>query len=99
MLNTVKQIDGTTLTVILEGRLDSNTAPELDRTLKSALDGKTELIMDLGRLEYISSAGLRALLLAQKTMNAQGTMVIRNASSAVREIFEVTGFSDILTIE
>ena len=67
--------------------------------MKSALDGKTELIMDMAKLEYISSAGLRVLLSAQKIMTKQGSMVIKNASDEVKEIFEVTGFSDILTIE
>ena len=67
--------------------------------MKSALDGKTELIMDMAKLEYISSAGLRVLLSTQKIMNKQGSLVIKSASDEVKEIFEVTGFSDILTIE
>ena len=67
--------------------------------MKSALDGKTELTMDMAMLEYISSAGLRVLLSTQKIMNKQGSLVIKNASDEVKEIFEVTGFSDILTIE
>ena len=67
--------------------------------MKPALDGKTELIMDMAKLEYISSAGLRVLLSTQKIMNKQGSLVIKSASDEVKEIFEVTGFSDILTIE
>lgn len=99
MLNINKTEKETSLTVALEGRLDTATAPELERELKDSLEGKTELVMDLGKLAYISSAGLRVLLSAQKTMNKQGSMVIRNATDEVKEIFEVTGFSDILTIE
>lgn len=99
MLKITKQADGSTLTVKVEGRVDSNTAVELDRALNGALDGITKLILDFERLEYISTAGLRALLIAQKTMNQQGTIVIRNVSGAVKEIFEVTGFTDMLMIE
>ena len=99
MLKITKQANGSTLTVKVEGRVDSNTAVELDRALNGALDGITKLILDFERLEYISTAGLRALLIAQKTMNQQGTIVIRNVSAAVKEIFEVTGFTDMLTIE
>ena len=99
MLKITKQADGSTLTVKVEGRVDSNTAVELDRALNGALDGISKLILDFERLEYISTAGLRALLIAQKTMNQQGTIVIRNVSAAVKEIFEVTGFTDMLTIE
>ena len=86
------------LAVFLEGRLDTNTAPELDETLKSSLEGVTELTLDLEKLDYLSSAGLRVLLSAQKTMNRQGTMVVKNVNETIMEIFEVTGFSDILTI-
>ncbi|MBR1636009.1 MAG: STAS domain-containing protein [Lachnospiraceae bacterium] len=99
MLNINKETDGNNLTIALSGRLDTTTAPELESELKGSLDGITALIMDCKELEYISSAGLRVLLSAQKTMNKQGSMVVRNASDAVKEIFEVTGFSDILTIE
>lgn len=99
MLKITKQVDGSTLTVKVEGRVDSNTAVELDRALNGTLDGITKLILDFERLEYISTAGLRALLIAQKTMNQQGTIVIRNVSGAVKEIFEVTGFTDMLMIE
>ena len=87
------------LTVALEGRLDTTTAPELEAALNGALEGVTELVMDFAKLEYISSAGLRVLLSAQKTMNKQGKMKVLHVSADVMEIFEVTGFSDILTIE
>ncbi len=87
------------LTIALEGRLDTMTAPQLEAELKSALPGVESLIFDLKNLEYISSAGLRVLLSAQKTMNKQGTMKVIHANEMILEIFEVTGFSDILTIE
>ena len=83
----------------LEGRLDTTTAPQLEAELKGALDGVTELSMDFEKLEYLSSAGLRVLLAVQKTMNRQGRMVIRHVNETIREVFEVTGFIDILTIE
>ncbi|MBQ9459563.1 MAG: STAS domain-containing protein [Oscillospiraceae bacterium] len=91
--------DGGKLTVALEGRLDTTTAPQLEGELRTAVDGVTELEFDLAKLEYISSAGLRVLLAAQKVMNKQGGMVIRNANSDLMDIFEVTGFVDILHIE
>lgn len=87
------------LTVALEGRLDTMTAPELEAALKDALEGVTELTFDLEKLEYISSAGLRVLLSAQKTMNRQGSMKVLHPNEIIAEIFEVTGFTDILTIE
>jgi len=83
----------------LEGRLDTTTAPNLEKELKSSLDDVTELIMDFEKLEYISSAGLRVLLSAQKTMNKQGEMKLIHVNDTIMEIFKVTGFSDILTIE
>jgi len=83
----------------LEGRLDTTTAPNLEKELKYSLGDVTELIMDFEKLEYISSAGLRVLLSAQKTMNKQGEMKIIHVSDTIMEIFKVTGFSDILTIE
>ena len=94
-----KTTEGSSLTLSLEGRLDTNTAPELESVLTEALAGVTELIFDFEKLQYISSAGLRVLLSAQKCMNKQGKMKILHASAAIMEIFEVTGFSDILTIE
>ena len=94
-----KTREGSKLSVALEGRLDTNTAPQLEGELRTAVDGVTELVFDLEKLEYISSAGLRVLLAAQKVMNKQGDMVIRNAGSDLMDIFEVTGFVDILNIE
>ena len=91
--------DNSTLTLALEGRLDTITAPELEQVVNANLEGLTALIFDFAKLEYVSSAGLRVLLSAQKKMNKQGKMVISNASAEVKEIFDVTGFSDILTIE
>ena len=94
-----KTKDNTTLCVALEGRLDTTTAPMLEDELNGSLDGITELILDFEKLDYISSAGLRVLLSAQKVMNKQGEMKLINVSDVVNEIFEVTGFCDILTIE
>ena len=94
-----KNLQGTTLRVTLEGRLDTTTAPQLEAELKASLDGITELDLDFEKLEYLSSAGLRVLLAAQKTMNKQGSMVIHHVNETIREVFEVTGFIDILTIE
>ena len=91
--------NGTTLEIALEGRLDTMTAPELEAVLKDALTGVEELTFDFEKLDYISSAGLRVLLAAQKTMNRQGGMKVVHANEIIMEIFEVTGFSDILTIE
>ena len=95
-----KTVNGSTLTIALEGRLDTTTSPELEKELGDSLAGITRLVFDVSELAYISSAGLRVLLSAQKTMNSQsGSMVIRHASDEIMEIFEVTGFTDILTIE
>lgn len=94
-----KKQDGSALVVALEGRLDTTTAPELERELKTSLDGVTDLTLDLAKLDYISSAGLRVLLSAHKTMMKQGQMKVTNASEIVKEVFEVTGFCDILNIE
>lgn len=95
----VKQENGDSLNVALGGRLDTSTAPELDAELKSSLEHIKNLSFDFADLEYISSAGLRVLLSAQKIMNKQGSMVLRNVRDEVKEVFEVTGFMDILTIE
>ena len=95
----IKNIDGNVCNIALQGRLDTTTAPQLENELKSSLDGIEELNFDLAGLEYISSAGLRVLLSAQKVMNAQGSMKIKNAIPEVLEVFEITGFTDILTIE
>lgn len=99
MLNIEKKQEGGVLTVALAGRLDTTTAPELDQALRDSLQGVTELIMDFEKLDYISSAGLRVLLAAQKTMNRQGRMALRHVKESILEILEVTGFVDILTIE
>lgn len=99
MLNISKESNATSLVVTLEGRLDTTTAPDLEKELKDSLDDVTELIMDFEKLEYISSAGLRVLLSAQKIMSRQGEMKLINVSNTIMEIFEVTGFVDILTIE
>ena len=99
MLKIKKDRKDSALTMVLEGRLDTTTAPQLEEELTASLDGVTDLVFEISDLEYISSAGLRVLLSAQKIMNKQGGMVVRNATDEVMEIFEVTGFSDILTIE
>ena len=97
IIKTVKD-DVTELSLV--GRLDTTTAPELDEELKTLFaDGVTNLVIDLKQLEYISSAGLRELLFAQKNIKEDGKMIIRNVSPAVMEVFDITGFSDILTIE
>ncbi len=85
--------------VKVSGRLDTTTAPELERELEEGLQGVTKLTIDFSDLEYISSAGLRVLLRAQRMMNNQGEMVVKGVNDIVKEIFEVTGFTDILTIE
>ncbi|MCR5154450.1 MAG: STAS domain-containing protein [Lachnospiraceae bacterium] len=94
-----KKLDGSKLTVSVSGRIDTTTAPLLETELKTSLNDVTDLVFDLEGLEYISSAGLRVLLSAQKVMNKQGTMVIHNANEEVYDVFDVTGFVDILTIE
>lgn len=94
----VKKLNGTALDIALTGRLDTTTAPALEAELNTALANVTELALDFAKLEYISSAGLRVLLAAQKVMNKQGKMTVRNVSADVAEVFEITGFSDILTI-
>ena len=91
--------EGEKLNLAVIGRLDTTTAPELEQELKESLEGVKELILDLAGLEYISSAGLRVLLAAQRRMNKQGSMKLINVNELVMEVFEVTGFSTILTIE
>ncbi len=98
-MNIIKKTEGKTLNIALEGRLDTTTAPQLEAELKQSIADSTELNLDFAKLEYISSAGLRVLLAAQKVMNKQGKMVIRNVNDVISEVFEVTGFADILTIE
>ena len=93
-----KTAENGTLRIALEGRLDTNTAPQLEAEHKTSLSGITELELDFSGLEYISSAGLRVLLAAQKTMSRQGKMTIRNVNETIMEVFEITGFVEILTI-
>lgn len=94
-----KKQESTTLIIALEGKLDTVTSPELASCVQESIEGIKTLIFDFANLEYISSAGLRVLLSAQKAMNKQGQMVVKNVSETVGEVFEITGFSDILTIE
>ncbi len=98
MLDIKKTSEGTQTTVSLTGRLDTVTSPDLEKELKEFIEGTAELVLDFNELDYISSAGLRVLLSAQKIMNKQGSMKLINVSESIMEIFEVTGFSDILTI-
>ena len=98
-MNIVKTSEGAKLTLALEGRLDTTTAPQLEAEVRDALTGVNELVLDFSQLEYLSSAGLRVILGAQKLMNKQGKMVIHHVNEIIMEVFEVTGFSDILTIE
>lgn len=95
----IKTKDGEKLTVALSGRLDTTTSPVLQASLAEDIDAVKELVFDMKGLEYISSAGLRVLLSSQKTMNKQGSMKLTGVCEAVKEVFDVTGFSDILTIE
>ena len=99
MLTINKSFADTELTVALEGRLDTTTAPELEQSLQESISDASELVMDFEKLEYISSAGLRVLLSAQKIMNRQGSMKVVHVNETIMEILEVTGFVDILTIE
>ena len=98
-MNIKKTQNGTELIIELSGRLDTVTSPELEAELKQSINGITKLVFDFAELDYISSAGLRILLSAQKVMNKQGEMSIRNANSEIMDVFEVTGFIDILDIE
>ncbi|MBQ6215008.1 MAG: STAS domain-containing protein [Oscillospiraceae bacterium] len=99
MLKIEKKQDDRKLEVALEGRLDTTSAPQLETALKDSFDAVDELILDFAGLEYISSAGLRVLLSSQKIMSKKGGMKVVHVSDVIMEIFEVTGFSDILTIE
>ncbi|MBQ7715767.1 MAG: STAS domain-containing protein [Clostridia bacterium] len=99
MLNIKKTVENGSCVFFLEGRLDTVTASDLDSELKGVIDGLEELVFDLSGLDYISSAGLRVLLVAQKTMSRQGSMRVCGVNETIMEIFDVTGFSDILTIE
>ena len=99
MLNIKNTREEARLTVALEGRLDTTTAPDLEKNLQESIQGVEELTMDFEKLDYISSAGLRVLLSAQKIMNKQGSMKLIHVNESIMEILEVTGFVDILTIE
>lgn len=94
-----KTITDNTLTIALDGRLDTMTSPKLEELLNEYLPGITALVFDLSHLAYVSSSGLRVLLMAQKQMNKQGSMVVKGVNEVIMEVLEVTGFSDILTIE
>ncbi len=98
-MNINTKMDGSKLTISLEGRLDTTSAPQLEAALKAHLRGVTDLVMDFEQLAYISSAGLRVLLAAMKLMKKQGSMVVRNVNETVMEVFEITGFADMLNIE
>lgn len=95
----IKKLEDKKLNIALEGRLDTSTAPALEAELKASLEGITELVLDFEKLEYISSAGLRVVLAAQKVMSGQGSMKLVHVNDEVMEVFEITGFVDILTIE
>ena len=94
-----KKINNDTATLIVSGRLDTQTAPELEAELDAVLSGLKELTFDMTNLEYVSSAGLRVILKAQKAMNAQGSMKLTGVNDSIMEVFDITGFLDILTIE
>ena len=98
-MNITTKKENTTFTVALEGRLDTTTAPELDVFAEKELEDTQELVLDFADLEYISSAGLRVLLKLQKVMNKKGSMKLIHVGDVVKEVFEITGFTDILTIE
>ena len=98
-MNIVKTRENDKMVLSLEGRLDTMTAPALEAEVKGSIDGVKELVLDFEKLEYVSSAGLRVLLASQKIMNKQGSMCIRHVNEVIMEVFEVTGFSDILTIQ
>ena len=94
-----KLCEGTVLTIKINGRLDTTTAPQLDTVLDDTLPGMTDVTLDCANMAYISSAGLRVLLKAQKVMNRQGSMKLIHVNEEVAEVFDITGFSDILTVE
>ena len=94
-----KNLNGNSLTLNLAGRLDTTTAPELEAVVDNSLAGVQELVLDMEKLEYISSAGLRVILKAQKLMNSKGSMKLIHVNDTIMEVFDITGFVDILTIE
>lgn len=99
MMNISKNLNGAVLTIALDGRMDISTAPMLEQEIREGLDDVTELVFDLEKLAYISSAGLRVLLLAQKKMNRQGTMKVIHVNPMVMDVFQTIGFADIITID
>lgn len=99
MLDIKKVKEGSNMTLTLKGRLDTITAPNLEDEIDESIDDVTDLVMDFQEIEYVSSAGLRVLLTAQQTMDEKGSMVIKNASDSVKDVFEITGFVDILNVE
>lgn len=98
-MDIVKKTEGTTLEMVLNGRIDTTTAPVLESELNASINGVTALVLDFTGVQYISSAGLRILLAAQKMMNKQGSMVLRGVNDDIKDVFEITGFIDILTLE
>lgn len=98
-MNIIKKQTGTTMEITLDDRLDSTTAPELEKEIKDQLSSITELTVDFGGVEYISSAGIRVMLMAYRGLHHGGTMKVKNANELVREVFEVTGFSDFVTLD
>ena len=98
-MNIEKESMGTAIALKVSGRLDTTTAPTLEAAVSEAISGCDALVLDFAGLEYISSAGLRVILKAQKAMAAKGGMTLKNVNETIMEIFEITGFSDILTIE
>ena len=99
MLNIEKTRDGDKMVITVEGKIDTTSAPEFEKAVKGEIEEIRELTIDLGKLEYISSAGLRVLLASQKIMNKQGNMVVKNPNDVIMDIFEMTGFADLLNIE
>ncbi|MBE6014388.1 MAG: STAS domain-containing protein [Lachnospiraceae bacterium] len=98
-MDIIKNREGEKLCLAIKGRLDTTTAPQLDEVIKTELDGVNNLVYELGDLDYISSAGLRVLLASQKVMNKQGKMVVTGVKDDIMEVFEITGFADILDIQ
>ena len=98
-MNIEKTVAGSAATLTITGRLDTTTAPELEATIDGCITEINNLVLDCNALEYVSSAGLRVILKAQKLMNARGSMKLTHVNAAIMEIFDITGFADILTIE
>ncbi len=98
-MDIVKNINGSKLVISLSGRLDTTSAPVFEAEIKNSLAGVTELVLDFEKLEYVSSAGLRVILYARKQMNNQGEMTLKNVCADIMEVFEITGFTDILNFE